>query len=271
MSDSTLDEKRVYGEKTGGTELYVASSLGVAVVSVSADLVGEFTLARRCTARDVAAGPDRLAVATDQDVLVSEEGGYTETGFGPAVAVGADGGRLLAADPDGEIGSYDGDWTALGATGDVRAIDGGLVAARDGVYRVGDGVSGVGLSDVRDVAARGTPLAATGDGLYYLGPGWAKALDGSFEVVARAGERAHAATSDALYERGGDDWTEREVPVENAIADVTHGEGIYAVTEDGTVLVDAGDGWRDRALGLRDVTGIAIMPRSHAESYPANE
>lgn len=261
MGDGSIDEKRVYGERAGETELYVASRLGVTVVSVSADLVGEFALARRCTARDVAAGPDRLAVATDEDVLVNEGDDYAGTGFGPAVAVGVDDDRLLAAAPDGVIGRFDGDgWTALGEAGDVRAIDGDLVAAADGVYRVDGGVSGVGLSDVRDVAARGTPLAATGDGLYYLGPGWATALDGSFEVVARAGERAHAATADALYERDGDAWVERAVPVEHPIADVAHGEGTYAVTADGSVLVDAGDGWRARALGLRDVAGIAVAP-----------
>lgn len=270
---STLDEKRVYGEKTGHTELYVATELGVAVVSVSADIVGEFALARRCDARDVAAGADRLAVATADDVLVSADGSYAGTGFGAAVAVGFDDERLLAAGPDGRVAVCTGEaddsgaWTTLGTTADVRAIDRGLVAAADGVYRAADSeLTNVGLSDVRDVAAGGQPLAATGDGLYYLGPGWAQALDGTFEVVAAGASGdgddtpAHAATSGTCYERRDGEWTELSLPVEGRVADVTHGTGTYAVTVEGTVLVDVGDGWRDRALGLRNARSVAVAP-----------
>jgi hypothetical protein len=263
-ADISLDEKRVYGEKTGTTELYVGAELGVAVVALSADIVGEFSLAHRCTPRDVAAGPEFLAVATDEAVLVSEGGEYVETGFGPAVAVGFDGDTLLAAGPDGDVGRYDAaaqSWTDLGTAGDVRAIDGGLVAAADGVYRVSaDGIDQAGLSDVQDVAADGRPLAATGEGLYYLGPGWARALDGAFEVVAGSGDRAHAVTTDTLYEGWGEDWQPRDLPVAERVADVTHGDGVYVVTEAGTLLVDVGDGWRDRALGLPGATAIAVAP-----------
>jgi hypothetical protein len=265
---STLDEKRVYGEKAGRTELYVAAGMGVAVVSVSDDIVGEFTLDHRCAARDVAAGPDRLAVATDEDVLVSAEGGYTGTAFGPAVAVGFDGDRLLAAGPDGRVAARtDGAWTDLGTVTDVRAIGGRLVAGEEGVYRADDELTHVGLSDVRDVAGARQPLAATGDGLYYLGPGWAAALDGAFTVVASGpaddGDGpAHAATADALYERDGEAWVERSLPVDGRVTDVTHGTGTYAVTAEGVVLVDAGDGFRDRALGLRDVRAVAVAPRA---------
>lgn len=263
---STLDEKRVYGEKAGRTELYVAAEMGVAVVSVSDDIVGEFTLDHRCTARDVAAGPDRLAVATDEDVLVSAEGGYTGTAFGPAVAVGFDGDRLLAAGPDGRVAARTGEaWTDLGTVTDVRAIDGRLVAGKGGVYRADDDLTHVGLSDVRDVTGASQPLAATGDGLYYLGPGWAAALDGAFSVVASGsaeGDPAHAATADALYERDGETWVERSLPVDGRVTDVTHGAGTYAVTAEGVVLVDAGDGFRDRALGLRDVRAVEVAPRA---------
>ena len=262
---STLDEKRVYGEKAGRTELYVAAGMGVAVVSVSDDIVGEFTLDHRCTARDVAAGPDRLAVATAEDVLVSAEGGYTGTAFGPAVAVGFDGDRLLAAGPDGRVAVHTAEtWTDLGTVTDVRAIDSRLVAGEDGVYRADDDLTHVGLSDVRDVAGARQPLAATGDGLYYLGPGWVSALDGAFSVVASGpteGDSAHAATTDVLYERDDTAWTERPLPVDGRVTDVTHGAGTYAVTTEGVVLVDVGDGFRERALGLRDVRAVAVAPR----------
>ncbi|SDG26769.1 HVO_0234 family beta-propeller protein [Halorientalis regularis] len=261
-ADISLDEKRVYGEKTGTTELYVAADLGVAVVAVSADIVGEFSLAHRCTARDVAAGPDSLAVATDEDVLESADGGYEPTDFGPAVAVGFDGDDLLAAGPDGAVARRErgGDWTTLGTVEDVRAIDGDLLATAGGVYRVGDGLDHVGLADARDVATGGTPLAATDGGLYYLGPGWAKGIEGEFTAVASSPERGHAATADALYEGDGEDWHECEVPTDESVVGVTHGTGTYAVTDQGTALVNAGDGWRSRALGLPGVSAVAVAP-----------
>ncbi|AQL42520.1 hypothetical protein BV210_07255 [Halorientalis sp. IM1011] len=262
-ADISLDEKRVYGEKTGTTELYVAAELGVAVVAVSADIVGEFSLAHRCTARDVAAGPDFLAVATDENVLVSADGGYEPTDFGPAVAVGFDDGDLLAAGPDGRVARRAGeDWTTLGTVEDVRAIDGDLVGAADGVYRVGDGLDHVGLTEAWDVATGGTPLAATGEGLYYLGPGWAKAMDGEFTAVASDPDGGLAATADALYAGEGEDWCECEIPTEESVVALAQGTGNYAVSERGTVLVDAGDGWRSRALGLPGVSGVAVAPEA---------
>ncbi|MFD1586120.1 hypothetical protein ACFR9U_03935 [Halorientalis brevis] len=262
--DISIDEKRVYAAKSGVTELYVATGLGLAVVSVSDDIVGEFSLVRRCTATDVATDADRLVVATDEDVLVADRTDQTfrETGFGPASAVALTDGALLAGDDDGRVARYDdGEWTELGTVGEVRAIDGDLVAASDGAFRLDDdGLSHVGLDDVRDVTTSGTPVAATGDGLYYLGPGWAKARDGDFTTVDRDESQAHAATVDALYEQVDGEWTEREVPRDGPVVALAHGPGTYALTENGTVLVDVGDGWRDRALGLRDVAGLAVAP-----------
>jgi hypothetical protein len=259
--DISIDEKRVYGAKKGRVDLAVATGMGVARVAVSGDKFGEFSLAHQCTARDVAAGPDALAVATDEDVLVGSIGSFEGTDFGPAVAVGYDGEDLLAAGPDGRVAhNADGAWETVGEVDEPRAIDGGLLGAADGIYRVGDGLSHAGLSDVRDVAATGTPLAATAEGLYYLGPGWAKALDGAFETVDSAAERAHAATAGTFHERVDGEWYDREVPVGEPIRGVAYGEGTYAVTVDGTVLVDAGDGWRTRNVGLRDVAGLVVAP-----------
>jgi len=256
--DISIDEKRVYGEKTGKVSLYVATGMGVAHVAVSGDKVGGFSLAHRCEARAVAAG-EAVAAATDADVLVGGGDSFEGTSFGPAVAVGYDGADLLAAGPDGRVARREGgEWSTVGSVDDVRAIEGNLLAAAGGVYRIGDDLSHAGLTDVRDVAAAGTPLAATGSGLYYLANGWMDALDGAFEVVANAPERAHAATADALFERVDGEWYERAVPVDGPIAGLAHGEGTYAVTRDGTVLVDAGDGWRTRSIGLRDAAGVAV-------------
>lgn len=257
--DISLDEKRVYADKAGTTTAFVATGAGVARVEVSDDIVGEFALEHRGTAADLAAADGRLAVATPEDVLVSDGGGFAETDFGPAAAVGFRDGLVAAG--DGRVARReDGEWTTLGRVDGVQAIDGDMVAADTGVHRL-DGTH-VGLSAANDVSTAADPLAATDDGLYYLANGWMAALDGPFEVVGgHAGGRAHAATADTLYERaaGGDEWTPVELPVGGPVADVAYGDATYAVTRDGTFLADAGDGWRHRSLGLPDVSAVAVV------------
>lgn len=291
----SIDEKRVYADREGVTEAYVSSPMGVVQVRISGDNIGEFTLCERCDARDVATAGGRVAVATDEDVRVfeapldddHEEGDrptddpdFVETGFGPAVAVGYDDTGLLAAGPDGRIARRDEEgWTELadpdGSIAAVRAIDGNLVGTPDGVYRAHDGdLDHAGLSDVRDVAGGGVPLAATGDGLYKLGNGWMEILEEPFALVAADARsspgslaRAHAVSSEdgTLYEHvAGDDgdgeWHEVETDtLDGRIVGLDYGDRTYAVTETGTVAVESDDGWRTRSIGVRDVTGLAIL------------
>ncbi|MFA9416100.1 hypothetical protein [Natrinema sp. HArc-T2] len=290
----SIEEKRVYGDRQGAITAYVASAIGVVRVRVAGDTVGEFGLCARCGARDVAASHETVAVATEDDVrvlaleevsesdrdgntpIVTDDESFVETGFGPAVAVGFDDGTLLAAGPDGRVARRavgDGEWTFL--TDDLEptvcAIDGDLVGTDDGVYRVGDdGLTHAGLSAVRDVSATGIPLAATADGLYKLGNGWMNVLEGSFETVAadprsERGElvRAHAVAADGVYEFVADEWHEINGSSERIVG-VGYGETTYAVTDAGAFLAWSDGAWRTRALGIRDVAGLAVSP--HAES-----
>lgn len=275
---STLEEKRVYSNRQDATEAYVASAIGVVRVAVADDIVGEFALIERCVARDIAATASVVAVATDEDVIVSplEEPGegdanggdggptrsdtrtFVETDFGPAVAVGFDGDDLLAAGPGGRVGRRrdDGAWETLESAGadlegEVRAIDGDLVGTAGGVYRLHDGaLEHAGLADARDVSASGIPQAATADGLYALGNGWLESREGAFDVVTadpasepgRLG-RAHAVSGLEVYEHDDGEWLKyarTSVPV----VDLAYGETVYAVTGRGTFLaasVDAGE------------------------------
>lgn len=229
-----VDEKRIYGETRDATAAYVASETGLARVEVSGDRVGRISLVDTKPARDVAGAAGRLLVAGDEDVLVGTDGGLDATGFGPAAAVGATTGRLLAARPDGRVATLEGnDWRMLGTAEAPRRFDGAYLASGEGVCRVvDDGLESLGLDDVRDVAAAG-PYAATGDRLYGFAEGdWRTVRDGAAERVA----------------------------------DVAYGEATYAVTVDGTVLVDADPattpdgtgGWRHRALGLAGVAALAV-------------
>jgi len=284
-----MDEKRVYDDRRRVTVAYLATGQGVATVRVASDRVGQFGLERRCDARDVATRGGRIYVATPEGVLVgdgesdgSASGGFDSLGFDDAVAVTADGDHVLAADADGTVARHrDGEWHSVSTVEDVRALSGEFVAASDGVYQVagdgdddgagGDTLRNVGLDDVRDVAGEATPLAATADGLYRLGNGWLCEREGAFEMVASghvdAVERAHAATAETLYAHEDGEWTPVELPVAGAVAGVAYGECVYAVTRDGTFLVDASPertadgtgGWRHRSLGLPDVAGLAVV------------
>jgi hypothetical protein len=254
--DISIDEKRVYADKTGTTTAFVATGVGIARIEVSDDIVGEFSLVRRGSATDVASADGRLAVATTEDVLVGTGDDFEATGFGPADAVGYHDGLLAAG--DGRLARYDDGWQTLAELDEVRAIDGEMVAAASGIHRL-DGTH-VGLDAATDVTTAGGPLAATETGLYYLANGWMEALDGDFRAVAnRAEGTAHAATADRLYERTDGEWSTVELPVGGPVADVAYGDATYAVTTDGTFLVDAGDGWRHRSLGLPDVTALAVV------------
>jgi len=268
MSD--IEEKRMYADRREETVAYVASAEGVATVRLSGDRIGRFGLERRCHARDVATHDGRVYAATETGVLAGE--GFESLSFDrPAVAVAAGDAGVFAADETGAVCRYrDGTWTDVGTVGDVRALSGALVAADAGVFRVhGDEVVDVGLSDIRDVAAAGVPLAATGDGLYRLGNGWLCERDGPFGMVAAAGDgdRAHAATDETLFVHGEDGWTAVDLPVTDLVADVAYGECVYAVTAAGTVLVaadpdrtaDGAGGWRSRSLGLSDVAAVAVV------------
>ncbi|MFD1646710.1 HVO_0234 family beta-propeller protein [Haloarchaeobius litoreus] len=292
--DISLDEKRVYDGDERKATLYVASGVGCVAVDVVDERVGGFELAVRGTARDVAAGGGVVAVATDADVLVgrvgtdTEEthvGGFEETGHGEAVAVsvvgaGADGPAVLAAGPDGDLSRLvlvgqtdagDADWADCGSIdADIRALSGDLCAAADGVYRVGTGLTHVGLDDARDVSAAGTPRAATAAGLYRLGNGWLDELAGEATVVASDGgdtgtedadapERAHAVVRDAFVALAAGEWVAYPEQPDGTVVGVAYDRTTYLVTAEGRVLAAADDGWRGQSLGVPDVAGVVAV------------
>ncbi|PSP86068.1 hypothetical protein BRC96_00605 [Halobacteriales archaeon QS_6_64_34] len=280
MSDDalSLSEKRMYGQTRPETHAYVGSGLGVTRVETAGGQIGRFSLAERCSARDIAGANGEIAVATDEAALISTDDGFAATGFGPATAVGYDADGLVAAG-QGRVARYDdGEWWEMGAVNDVRALASDLVAAADGVYGL-PGCAYLGLHDAADVAG---PFAATADGLYRRDAtegtvgtreNWAIVRSGAHGVVASDGGRTHAAEADTLYELTDTDgaspdphWQACDLPVRERVVDVTYGQDTYAITENGTFLVDTADestadgrgGWRGRSLGVPEVVGIAV-------------
>ncbi|MDS0282481.1 HVO_0234 family beta-propeller protein [Haloarcula onubensis] len=276
--DISLSEKRMYGQTRPETHAYVASGLGVTRVETAGGQIGRFSLVHRCSARAVAGANGEIAVATAESVLVSTDDGFAATGFGPATAVGYDADGLVAAG-EGRVARYDdGEWWEMGAVDDVRALSDDLVAAADGVYGL-PGCAYLGLHDAADVAG---PYAATADGLYRRDAqegtvgareNWLPVRSGAHYVVASDGRRVHTADADGLYEladHGGagpePNWQPCDLPVRERVVDVAYGADTYAITEDGTFLVDTADdatadgrgGWRARSLGVPEVVGVAV-------------
>ena len=286
--DISIDEKRVYAGSAGRTDAYVATGTGIVRVSLSADKVGAFDMVARDPARDIAvlargegvsdlvaaATPDGLAVAA-----VGDDPDFALVDDDPAVAVGAErsrDGALTVAREGGAVervafedgGAAVATTTRLGTASEPRAVDGALVAAAEGVFRVGKGgLTDVGLDDARDVAGSGMPLAAAGAGLYWLGNGWMTVREGAADAVAADGD-GHAMAvvdgdllvhSDAGGEWDGETWKVAEPPVDETAVALAYGPGVsVAVTEAGTLCVDAGDGWRHQVVGVREVEGVAL-------------
>ena len=268
---SSIDEKRVHGPNADPVALFVASETGLARVTAVGARIGEIELVDRDAVHDLALHDGRIAAATEEDVFLGIGADAEPTGFGAATAIGSDG-TLLAAAPDGTVARRrDGEWTDVSTIEEPRAIDGDLVAAANGVYRCSDtDCQHVGLDAAADVAAAGTPHAATASGLYRLGNGWLQAVEGSFAMVSAdrstadpgALGRAHAATDGALYGHADGGWTTID-GVQKRVVDVTYtgtraeaAGGVYAVTAGGTLLSQSDGGWRGHPLGLRSVRAI---------------
>lgn len=257
MDDVT--EKRVHTKTADTTTIYVGSELGIVALQVAGDYLGDVGLVHQCHPVDLAAVEDRLAVATQEDVLVGDTEEFGSTGFGPATAVGEAGGLVAAADGGSVSRHLHDEWQLLGSCPTVTAIDGDLVGTEDGVYRL-DALEYAGLNDVHDIVGGNAPLVATADGLYRLGNGWMKELDGDIRLVEAGtdGAVAHAATRDRFFQRTDGDWIPEDLPVDEPVVGVTStSEGTYVVTEAGTLLAAVGEGWRDYPLGVNEVVGSA--------------
>ena len=284
----TLTEKRVFGSKHGTTELFVASETGLVGVTVSADQLGEFGLAIRGSTSAVAAGDGGILAGMDRTVQYSpstdgdstaQSRSFETTGsdldeqivdltWGPdgPVAVTTTTVWIPTAWPTAADSVVDADvsWEPVDELDEIRAVSGSLVAASGGVYRLSNrGLDHVGLTAVRDIAAHGTPLAATDEGLFSLGNGWQQVASGAFRRVGSDGHGHTHAIGDTVISRSAstDEWTEDDLPVDSAVVDVGYGGGLVAaITDNGTLCLAAGDGWRQQLLGVRGIAGIAVAP-----------
>lgn len=257
---SPIDEDRVYAGGTRDVSLLVATERGLVRASVTGDRVGRFGITWQGDVHDVAADEDRVVLATADGVKAGSD--PTDLGSTPidaATAVGVTETGWVAGDSEGRVFMVEGGRSrSLGQVPPINAIDPPLIATTDGVHRLPT-LDAAGLSAVRDVSADPVPLAATKHGLYRLGNGWLSAIDGDATLVTGASSgKAAAVVDDTLYRLPDDDWHSTGVPEPVAIADIGVGPALYAVTVDGTVYVEAGDGWRHRSLGMSPVRRLSV-------------
>lgn len=296
--DNASDERLLFGEKREQQTLYVGSGLGITEVDIAAGQVGQFSLATRCTVRDLAADGTVLA-ATDEAVLCGSAESFEPLGFGPAVAVSLDGQYYYAADEDriarrerDATAETDGSWETIATGLDARDIDGCYAGTATGCYLLDTPEPrGLGLSDVRAIGndEQGL-LAGTASGLYrYDGPpaeerekvpeesgkvaketgkereGWKKELSGEVSALETAGSTAVGIVDGAVYEHTGE-WEPVEFPTE-ARPVALAGDPLAVLTEDGSIHVrthpaqthDGYGGWRSQSLGLPDPCAVVIV------------
>lgn len=285
--DTGEEDRRLFGDRREKVTVFVGAELGLTRVEVAADRVGQFSLVERGAVNCVAAGDGAagtVVVATDDSVLVGDGDSFASVGFGPAVTVGIDDDFLYAASPDGEVGRLslatvdddaervNGEWGEVGTVDGPARFDGAYLAAADGVHRVGESLEFHGLSEVRGVTYDGS-YAATADGLYRREGGWTKEYDGDTRAVQARGDAVHAlaggreSADDRLLARADGDWQAIDLPTEEPLVDLVHGLGVYVLTGDGTLVVEADPeatsdghtGWRTRALGVRAARRLAVQ------------
>lgn len=321
------EDRRLFGDQRETTVGYVASRMGLVRIELSADRIGNYSLLERETVHAVATDQRRVAIGTDEDVLLDtdDSGECTSLGFGRATAVGVDGETVFAASPNGDIGRLDDasawewrqsetgvhadtgvqadagiqsgagiqtdagiqedteqsresdpSWQMLGTVEKPVSIDGDLVAANSGVFRLGSTVEALGLADVNDVARDSTDgqiLAATEEGLY-RGSGdaadWEEISPDPVHRVLSADGGYLAVTDEEVVQRyDGDEETRIEGLGNEPVVDIAQGESLYAVTEAGDLFMaaepgqttDGYDGWRSQPVGVRGVVGIAVLER----------
>jgi len=274
MTDDNVDasaDRRLFERGRETTAAFVACGPGIARVEVAADRIGQYTLAHRCTPRAVAASDEHVVAGTAEGVVVDSGGGFERVGEETdVVAVGLDGEHALAATAGGRVRRHalgTGDCETVGEVSSPRRFEGTLLAAADGLYRVGTELDALGIDDVRDCASgtAGT-FAATDTGLFRFADGtWHQEYGTESHVVIASGDRVDAVDTGGVLERVEGAWR-RFGDAEAAPVDLAHGTRLYGVTADGTLLVETDPdmltndrgGWRSHPLGLRDAVALTV-------------
>jgi hypothetical protein len=272
----SLDEKRVFAPDRPARTLYVGTDRGLIALSVAGVHLGRYSMAIRGTVHALCATPAGVIAAVDDRVEAiggAELPSTMPATTGEVAVLGADAAAVWTATDDlvtrypcsdgGDPGRYR-------TGGAVTAIAPPFIGTTDGLLRyTPDGLQSVGLEQV--TALTSAPLVGTTEGLYTLGNGWMRQLEG--HVLAAASHPSHsaAATDTGIY-TGASGWAALDAPPAPSVALAVSADVVYAISADGIVMAHLpGEPWTQTHLGVGGITGVVIAPTTNGKHPPRAE
>ena len=269
----SLEEKRVFAPDRPARTLYVGTDRGVLALSVAGVHLGRFSMAISGTVQALCAAPGGVVAAVDDRVEVIRDAELpsampaTTDGVG---VLGADATAVWTATDDLAI-RYP--RTAGGAPeryrtdAPVTAIAPPFIGTTAGLLRyTADGLQSVGLEHV--TALTSAPLVGTTAGLYTLGNGWLRQLDGPVRAAASHPSHSVVATDTGLFT---DDsgWAPVEAPPASPVALAVCADAVYAISADGVAMAHLpGEPWTQTHLGVGGITGMVIAETANGKHPP---
>ena len=272
----SLDEKRVFAPDRPARTLYVGTDRGLIALSVAGVHLGRYSMAIRGTVHALCATPAGVIAAVDDRVEAiggAELPSTMPATTGEVAVLGADAAAVWTATDDlvtrypcsdgGDPGRYR-------TGGAVTAIAPPFIGTTDGLLRyTPDGLQSVGLEQV--TALTSAPLVGTTEGLYTLGNGWMRQLEG--HVLAAASHPSHSAvaTDTGIY-TGASGWAALDAPPAPSVALAVSADVVYAISADGIVMAHLpGEPWTQTHLGVGGITGVVIAPTTNGKHPPRAE
>lgn len=203
---------------------------------------------------------------------LTDDGVHADAGVQADAGIQGDA-SIQGGGPDDQDRDTKPSWQILGTVDGPVSIDGPLVAAASGVYRLGETIEPLGLDSVNDVTqcpSTGEILAATQDGLYRSaddGDSWENVSTDAVSRVLSVEQGYLAVTDDGTVEQYDNTGGTRVDGLTEPVVDIAQGESLYAVTAAGDLFMaadpdqttDGYDGWRSQPVGVRGVVGIALL------------
>ena len=269
----SLDEKRVFAPDRPARTLYVGTDRGLIALSVAGVHLGRYSMAIRGTVHALCATPAGVIAAVDDRVEAiggAELPSTMPATIGEVAVLGADAAAVWTATDD-LVTRYPcsdgGDPERHRTGGAVTAIAPPFIGTTDGLLRyTSDGLQSVGLEQV--TALTSAPLVGTTEGLYTLGNGWMRQLQG--HVLAAASHPSHsaAATDTGIY-LGASGWAALDAPPAPSVALAVSADVVYAISADGIVMANLpGEPWTQTHLGVSGITGVVIAPTTNGKHPP---
>jgi hypothetical protein len=272
----SLEEKRVFAPDRPARTLYVGTNRGLIALSVAGVHLGRFSMAIRGSVHALCAAPAGVIVAVGERVEAiagAELPSTMPATPGPIDVLGADAAAVWTATDDLAIrypSSGRGEPDRYRTDARVTAIAPPFIGTTAGLLRyTPTGLQSVGLEHV--TALTSAPLVGTTAGLYSLGNGWMRQLDGHILAAASHPSHGAAATDTGIY-AGGSGWAALDAPPAPSVELAVSADVVYAISADGVAMAHLpGEPWTQTHLGVGGITGVVIAPTTNGKHPPRAE